>query len=47
MFGTYRRNDKGERITHFGLLKNEDVNRWYENIKAGSSLTAGVYLRGL
>lgn len=47
MAGISRKNQKGERITHFDMLKDEDVNRWYENIKAGSGLTAGVYLRGL
>jgi len=29
------------------LLKDEDVKRWYDNLVAGSSITAEVYLRGL
>ena len=29
------------------LLKNENVKRWYDNIKAGSRITADVYLRTL
>ncbi len=32
---------------HKDLLENEDVKRWYENIKAGSNITADVYLRTL
>ena len=47
MTGSTRKNENGERITHFALLNDDDVKRWYENIKAGSSLTAGVYLRGM
>ena len=38
---------KEERKTHFDLLKNPDISRWYENLKAKSTLTAGVYLRGM
>ena len=29
------------------LLKDNDVKRWYDNLVAGSSITAEVYLRGL
>ncbi len=29
------------------LLENEDLRRWYENLKAGSSITGDVYLRTL
>ena len=29
------------------LLKDEDIKRWYDNLVAGSSITAEVYLRGL
>lgn len=47
MAGTYRVDRNGNRITHFDLLKDDDVRRWYENLRAGSNLTAGVYLRGL
>lgn len=47
MVGHKRKNDKGEIITHFDLLKDADVMRWVENLKARSSLTAGTYLRGL
>jgi len=32
---------------HTYLLENENVRRWYENIKAGSRITADVYLRTL
>jgi len=32
---------------HKYLLENENVRRWYENIKAGSKITADVYLRTL
>ena len=38
---------KIKRQTHFDLLKDADVSRWYENLRAKSTLTAGVYLRGL
>ena len=34
-------------IKHKSLLENENVRRWYENIKAGSKITADVYLRTL
>ena len=47
MTGTYRVGKDGNRITHFDLLKDDDVWRWYENLRAGSNLTAGVYLRWL
>ncbi len=29
------------------LLENEDLKRWYENLEAGSGVTADVYLRTL
>jgi len=29
------------------LLDNDNIRRWYENIKAGSKITADVYLRTL
>ncbi len=32
---------------HKELLENQHVNRWYENLKAGSNITADVYLRTL
>ena len=47
MAGNTRKNKEGERLKHAWLLENVDVRRWYENLKAGSTLTAGVYLRGL
>ena len=47
MVGTTTKDKDGKRITHYGLLENDDVRRWYENIRARSNLTAGVYLRGM
>ena len=47
MVGKFIKDKDGNRKTHFGLLEDDDVRRWYENLKAGSNLTAGVYLRGL
>lgn len=47
MVGKYRTDEAGRRITHFVLLTDDDVKRWYDNLRAKSNLTAGVYLRGL
>ena len=47
MVGTTRKNEDGKRTTHFDLLENPDIRRWYENLRAKSPLTAGVYLRGM
>ena len=47
MAGIVRKDKDGKRITHFVLLENDDVRRWYENLGAKSGMTAKVYLRGL
>ncbi|MHB8396064.1 MAG: site-specific integrase [Thermoplasmataceae archaeon] len=47
MVGKVRKDKDGKRITHYGLLENDDVRRWYENLSAKSGMTAKVYLRGL
>ena len=47
MVGSTRKDENGNRKTHFDLLQNEDIKRWYDNLKAKSPLTAGVYLRGM
>lgn len=47
MAGIVRKDKDGKRITHFRLLENDDVRRWYENLSAKSGMTANVYLRGL
>jgi len=39
--------EKGERISYRSLLRNVDVERWYDNVARGSVVTADVYLRSL